>query len=44
MTPAAQSPLLASALWYAKVLHWHVFPLRPREKTRLRELLRQISA
>ena len=35
MTPAAQSPMLKAALWYASRFHWHVFPLRPRDKTPL---------
>lgn len=35
MNPAAQSPMLKAAQWYAHKLHWHVFPLRPREKVPL---------
>jgi len=30
--PAEQSPQLSAALWYARKLHWHVFPVRARDK------------
>jgi putative DNA primase/helicase len=33
--PVKQSPQLRAALWYARRFHWHVFPIRPRDKAPL---------